>query len=53
MAAYQETYKNLEMWVVRCDNRLDYGAFIGPDGTVQVSGCAYLVTVRWPACRKL
>jgi hypothetical protein len=51
-AAYQGTYKNLEMWVARCGTT-DYGAFIGPDGTVQVSGCAYLITVKWPACRKL
>lgn len=52
-AAYQGVYKNLEMWVARCSNRVDYGAFIGPDGTVQVSSCAYLVSVHWPACRKL
>ena len=50
--AYQGPYKNLEMWVVRCGTA-DYGAFIGPDGTVQVSACPYLVTVKWPACRKL
>ena len=58
-AAYQGTYKNLEMWVARCSSpdkagaNIDYGAFIGPDGTVQVSSCQYLVTVKWPACRKL
>lgn len=52
-AAYQGAYKNLEMWVARCTGNLDYGAFIGPDGTVQVSSCAYLLTVRWPACRRL
>ena len=52
-AAYQGTYKNLQMWVARCPGPRDYGAFIGPDGSVQVSGCAYLRTVKWPACRKL
>ena len=51
-AGYQGPYKNLEMWVVQCGTAA-YGAFIGPDGTVQVSACSYLVTVRWPACRKL
>ena len=52
-AVYQGPYKNLEMWVARCTGNLDYGAFIGPDGTVQVSQCSYLVTVKWPACRKI
>jgi len=52
-AGYQGTYKNMEMWVARCTGNIDYGAFIGPDGSVQVSACAYLVTVKWPACRKL
>ncbi|UAK23353.1 hypothetical protein [Sphingomonas nostoxanthinifaciens] len=51
-AAYQGPYKNMEMWVARCGTT-DFGAFIGPDGTVQVSSCAYLVSVKWPACRKL
>lgn len=52
-AAYQGVYKNLEMWVARCSNNVSYGAFIGPDGTVQVSSCSYLVSVHWPACRRL
>ena len=52
-AAYQGTYKNLEMWVARCTGGLDYGAFIGPDGSVQVSGCAHLAQAKWPACRRL
>ncbi len=52
-AAYQGPYKNLEMWVATCTGNLAYGAFIGPDGTVQVSDCAYLVKVKWPVCRKI
>jgi hypothetical protein len=52
-AAYQGVYKNLEMWVARCSNNQTYGAFIGPDATVQVSSCPYLVSVHWPACRRL
>lgn len=52
-AGYQGTYKNMEMWVATCTGNLRYGAFIGPDGSVQVSDCAYLVKVKWPACRKL
>ena len=52
-SAYQGPYKNLEMWVATCTGNLAYGAFIGPDGTVQVSDCAYLVKVKWPACKRL
>jgi hypothetical protein len=52
-AGYQGVYKNMEMWVATCTGNLNYGAFIGPDGSVQVSECSYLVTVKWPACRKL
>ena len=49
--AYQGPYKNLEMWVVKCDKGDAYGAFIGIDGTVQVRSCADLVTFKLPACR--
>jgi hypothetical protein len=52
-AAYQGPYKNLEMWVATCTGNLRYGAFIGPDGSVQVSECGYLVSLKWPACRKI
>ncbi|WP_174274337.1 hypothetical protein [Sphingomonas bacterium] len=52
---YQGPYKNLEMWVARCGPKpiVDYGIFIGPDGSVQVSTCGDLVKVRWPACRPI
>ena len=53
--AYQGPYKNLVIWVARCGPKplVDYGVFLGPDGTVQVSTCPDLVRVKWPACRKL
>lgn len=52
---YQGPYKNLDMWVARCGPTpvADYGVFVGPDGTVQVSSCGDLVKVKWPACRRL
>jgi hypothetical protein len=49
--AYQVPYKNLQMWVVKCDKGAAYGAFIGPDGSVQVRSCADLVTFKMPACK--
>lgn len=52
---YQGPYKNLEMWVAQCGPKpiVDYGVFIGPDGSVQVSTCADLIKVRWPACKPI
>ncbi len=52
---YQGPFKNLDMWVARCGPQpvADYGVFVGPDGTVQVSTCGDLVKVKWPACRRL
>ena len=49
--AYQGPWKNLEMWVVKCDRGAAYGAFVGGDGSVQVRPCADLVTFKMPACR--
>ncbi|NIJ07964.1 hypothetical protein FHS31_001574 [Sphingomonas vulcanisoli] len=50
---YQGPYKNLEMWVAKCGPKpiVDYGVFIGPDGSVQVSTCGDLIKVHWPACK--
>ena len=49
--AYQGVYKNMEMWVVRCDRDAAYGAFIGSDGSVQVRPCADLITFKLPRCK--
>lgn len=57
--AYQGPYKNLDMWVARCnggsakDAPIDYGLFVGPDGDVQVRSCTDLVALKLPACRKI
>ena len=49
--AYQGPYKNLQMWVVKCDKGAAYGAFVGIDGSVQVRPCADLISFKMPACR--
>lgn len=52
--AYQGPYRNLVMWTAHCGPQpIDYGIFIGPDGTVQVRSCADLVTLKLPACRPI
>lgn len=67
-AAFQQSIKNLAMWVARCDaitqpkktlagtvpkSSETYGFFIGPDGTVQAGQCSEIIKVKWPACRAL
>ena len=49
--AYQGPYRNLEMWVVKCDRGVAYGAFIGIDGSVQIRPCADLISFKMPACK--
>ncbi len=49
--AYQAPYKNMQMWVVKCDRGAAYAAYVGPDGSVQVRPCADLVSLKLPACR--
>ena len=57
--AYQGPYKNLDMWVARCNGAkpgekpVDYGLFVGPDGDVQVRSCTDLVALKLPTCRKI
>ncbi|PZU11768.1 hypothetical protein [Sphingomonas sp.] len=67
-AAFQQTHKNLAMWVARCGaitppkktlagtmprSSETYGVFIGPDGSVQAGQCSEIGKVNWPACRRL
>jgi hypothetical protein len=67
-AGYQQTVKNLAMWVAHCGaintpqktlagtmpkSHEEYGLFIGPDGSVQASQCSEITKVKWPVCRAL
>jgi hypothetical protein len=49
-SAYQEEYKNLALWTLRCTDG-DYGIFIAPSGDVQVRRCTDLKTLGLPECR--
>lgn len=49
--AYQQPYKNLEMWTVQCDRGVSYATYIGLDGSVQVRPCADLAKLKLPVCR--
>lgn len=49
--AYQQPFKNLEMWTVQCDRGVSYAAYIGLEGSVQVRPCADLAKLKLPVCR--
>jgi len=52
-AAYQENYRNLEMWVALCNDGRSWGVFIAPNGDVQVRACDEHAQLDLPACRQL
>jgi len=49
-SGYQEDYKNLSMWTLRCSDG-DYSVFIAPTGDVQVRQCRHMKTLALPECR--
>ncbi|MEH3107480.1 MAG: hypothetical protein PGN09_09405 [Sphingomonas fennica] len=48
---FQQDYRNLKMWTVRCGPRQDYAMFIGPDSSIQVRPCRDLPGLKLPACK--
>ena len=50
-SGFQENYKNLSMWTVRCSDGTDWTVFIAPNGDVQVRDCKDAATLGLPACR--
>ena len=50
-SGYQEDYKNLSMWTVRCSDTKDWAIFIAPNGDVQVRKCTDAAQLQLPACR--
>ncbi|MFL6858595.1 MAG: hypothetical protein ACJ8EB_11910 [Allosphingosinicella sp.] len=49
--AYQQEYRNLAMWTVRCTDSGDWALFIAPNGDVQARRCADAAQLKLPACR--
>jgi hypothetical protein len=49
-SGYQEDYKNLSMWTLRCTDG-EYSIFIAPTGDVQVRQCRHLKSLGLPECR--
>ena len=49
-SAYQQDYKNLSMWTLRCTDG-EYAIFIAPSGDVQVRTCKDVKTLGLPECR--
>lgn len=49
-SGYVQEYQNLSMWTANCDDKIDYGIFVGPDASVQVRRCDELARFKLPAC---
>lgn len=49
-SAYQEQYKNLAVWNLRCSDA-EYALFIAPNADVQVRSCADAKALGLPQCR--
>ncbi len=49
-ARLQGRWKNLIMWVARCEPGGDYGVFIGPNALVQVRQCGQMARLKLPIC---
>lgn len=50
-SGYQQDYKNMSMWSLRCTDGRSYALFIAPNGDVQVRRCEHLAQLGLPACR--
>ena len=49
-SAYQQNYKNMSVWVLRCTDG-EYALFIAPSGDVQVRTCTDVKTLKLLECR--
>jgi hypothetical protein len=49
-SGYQQDYRNLPMWLVRCSDRHDWAVFIARNADVQVRRCSDLKALGSPEC---
>ena len=49
-SGYVQEHGNLSMWTAKCDDGLDWGVFVGPDGSAQVRRCDDNEKLGLPAC---
>jgi hypothetical protein len=49
--AYQEQYRNMAMWVARCQDQRQWAIYLAPNGDVQARDCAQQQQLGLPACR--
>jgi hypothetical protein len=49
-SGYQQDYRNLSMWLVRCSDRHDWAVLIAPNADVQVRSCSDHKALGLPEC---
>lgn len=53
-AGYQEEYKNMRMWVARCEQeQKTFAVYVAPNGEAQARDCADAGTLSLPRCEGL
>jgi hypothetical protein len=50
-SGFQQDYRNLSMWIVRCSDGNDWALFIAPNADVQVRNCHDMKSLGLPECR--
>jgi hypothetical protein len=50
-SGFQQDYRNLSVWVVRCSDGNDWALFIAPSSDVQVRNCRDMKKLALPECR--
>lgn len=50
-SGYQEDYKNLSMWTVRCTDSGDWAVYVAATGDVQARRCDEAAQLGLPQCR--
>ncbi|GAA4030297.1 hypothetical protein GCM10022281_07080 [Sphingomonas rosea] len=50
-SGYVTEYNKLSMWEADCDDKRQWGIFVGPDGSAQVRPCTDNARFKLPACQ--
>ena len=50
-SGYVQEHNKLSMWTASCEDRRNWGIFVGADGSAQVRPCAEMKQLGLPECR--
>jgi hypothetical protein len=50
-SGFQEDFRNMSVWIVRCSDGNDWALFIAPSADVQVRNCRDMKSLDLPECK--